>query len=76
MHWKIQEDARTQMFKKAKSSAGIHNINSQELGSITINVPTVYEQTVIIAVLNSLLSKERQTKEAAEAKLAELRGEK
>ena len=65
-------DARTQMFKKAKSSAGIHNINSQELGSITINVPTVYEQSTLIAVLNRLLSKEQQAKEAAEAVLSQI----
>ncbi len=65
-------DARTQMFKKAKSSAGIHNINSQELGSITINVPTIYEQSTIIAVLNNLLAKEQQAKEAAEAILAQI----
>ena len=65
-------DARTQMFKKAKSSAGIHNINSQELGSITINVPTIYEQSAIIAVLNNLLAKEQQAKEAAEAVLSQI----
>lgn len=65
-------DARAQMFKKAKSSAGIHNINSQELGSITINVPTVYEQSAIIAVLDSLLSKEQQAKETAEAVLVQI----
>lgn len=65
-------DARTQMFNKAKSSAGIHNINSQELGSITINVPTVYEQSAIIAVLDRLLSKERQAKEAAETVLTQI----
>ena len=65
-------DARTQMFKKAKSSAGIHNINSQELSSITINVPTIYEQSTIIAVLNNLLAKEQQAKETAEAVLAQI----
>ena len=65
-------DAITQMFKKAKSSAGIHNINSQELGSITINVPTIYEQSAIIAVLNNLLAKGQQAKEAAEAVLIQI----
>ena len=60
------------MFKKAKSSAGIHNINSQELGSITINVPTIYEQSAIIAVLNNLLAKGQQAKEAAEAVLIQI----
>ena len=36
-------EARTQMFTKAKSSSGIHNINSKELGSITINLPEPWE---------------------------------
>ena len=65
-------DARTQMFKKAKSSAGINNINSQELGSITISVPTTVEQSEIISVLNSLLTKEQQAQEAAESVLGQI----
>lgn len=65
-------DARTQMFKKAKSSAGINNINSQELGSITISVPTTFEQSEIISVLNSLLTKEQQAQEAAESVLGQI----
>jgi len=65
-------EARTQMFKNAKSSVGINNINSQELGSITINVPTIDEQSVIIAMLGRYQSKEQQAKEAAEAALKQI----
>lgn len=65
-------DARTQMFKKAKSSAGINNINSQELGAITISVPTLHEQSEIVTVLNNLLIKEQRSKEAAEAVLDQI----
>ncbi len=65
-------DARTQMFKKAKSSAGINNINSQELGAITISVPPIYEQSAIVTILDSLLVKEQQIKSVAEAVLDQI----
>lgn len=65
-------DARTQMFKKAKSSAGINNINSQELGAITISIPTIYEQSAIVTMLDSLFNKEQQVKSAAEAVLDQI----
>ena len=47
--------ARMQMFKKAKSSAGINNINSRELGSIKLNLPSITEQVEILKILNSIL---------------------
>ena len=46
--------ARGQLFAKAKSSSGIHNINSKELGSIRIDVPTIEEQTEILKRLMTL----------------------
>ncbi|SBW10116.1 Type I restriction modification DNA specificity domain protein [uncultured Eubacteriales bacterium] len=58
-------DARNQMFKKAKSSAGINNINTKELGSITLNIPTHSEQTEIVLILDSIFEKEKQAKELA-----------
>ena len=58
-------DARAQMFRKAKSSAGINNINSQELGAITLAVPSLPEQREIVRILDSLLSKEQQAHDAA-----------
>lgn len=35
---------RNQFYNKAKPSAGINNINSQELGSVMIPLPPVLEQ--------------------------------
>lgn len=65
-------DARMQMFKKAKSSAGINNINSKELGAILINLPSFSEQAEIVRILDNLLAKEQQAKEAAEKVLEQI----
>ena len=50
--------ARGQLFAKAKSSSGIHNINSKELGSIRIDVPTIEEQTEILKIIEPLIKKD------------------
>lgn len=55
--------ARGQLFAKAKSSSGIHNINSKELGSIRIDVPTIEEQTEILKIIESLIKKELDVKD-------------
>lgn len=65
-------DARIQMFKKAKSSAGINNINSKELGAINILVCSVSEQSEIVRILDEFLDKENAAKEAAEAVLEQI----
>ena len=65
-------DARSQMFKKAKSSAGINNINSKELGAITVALPPISEQAEIVRILDSLFAKEQQAKETAEAVLEKI----
>lgn len=65
-------DARRQMFKKAKSSAGINNINSKELGAILIELPSLFEQTEIVRILDTLLAKEQQAKETAEEVLEQI----
>lgn len=54
--------ARGQLFAKAKSSSGIHNINSKELGSIRIDVPTIEEQTEILKIIEPLIKKELDVK--------------
>lgn len=54
--------ARGQLFAKAKSSSGIHNINSKELGSIRIAVPTIEEQTEILKIIELLIKKELNVK--------------
>ena len=63
-------DARSQMFAKAKSSSGIHNINSKELGSIILKLPELWEQEQIVSIIDDLLAKEAAVKEAAETTLA------
>lgn len=69
MHYINSSEAREQLFKKAKSSAGIHNINSKELGSITISLPSIEEQQEIVRILDDLLGNEQRIKEAAEEML-------
>lgn len=59
-------NARAQMFFKAKSSAGIHNINSKELGAISISLPGLREQAEITEIAEDMLSKECQTVSAAQ----------
>lgn len=58
--------ARNQMFIKAKSSSGIHNINSKELGAIKIKVPSLVEQSEIVRILDEILAKENETRILAE----------
>jgi len=64
--------AREQMFKKAKSSAGIHNINTQELGEIVLRLPLTDEQTEIINRVENLLLKQNRIQSAAQSTLASI----
>lgn len=58
--------ARSQMFFKAKSSSGIHNINSKELGAIKIKVPYLEEQKEIVRILDQIIEKENEARTLAE----------
>ena len=58
--------ARNQMFFKAKSSSGIHNINSKELGAIKIKVPYLEEQKEIVRILDEIIEKEKEARTLAE----------
>lgn len=58
--------ARNQMFFKAKSSSGIHNINSKELGAIKIKVPYLEEQKEIVRILDKIIEKEKEARTLAE----------
>ena len=60
------ETARKQLFRKAKSSAGIHNINSKEIADIDITIPQISEQSKIVETLSALIEKEKQVRETAE----------
>ena len=61
--------ARGQLFAKAKSSSGIHNINSKELGAISIQVPSVEEQNKIIDIVKPMIEKEKNIKNLLEQTL-------
>lgn len=64
--------ARNQLFTKAKSSAGINNINSKEISSIDIFLPTLPEQQEIVRILDDLLGREQRLREAADAVVAHI----
>ena len=66
------ESARKQLFGKAKSSAGIHNINSKEIADIDIKIPRIPEQEKIVETLSALMEKEKQAKEIAEAVIEQI----
>lgn len=48
------------------------NINAKKIGAYSFNVPSIPEQEKIVAVIQKLLSKEQQAKEAAEAILDQI----
>ena len=66
------EDARRQLFSKAKSSAGIHNINSKEIADIDIMIPDVSEQNAIVGLISNFIEKEKQVREAAETVIEQI----
>ena len=63
------DDARNQMFNKAKSSSGIHNINTKELSEIRLKLPSLNYQLSIVNFLDTVLEKESRAKEAAQTVL-------
>lgn len=48
------------------------NINAKKIGGYSFNVPSIPEQEKIVSVIQKLLSKEQQAKEAAEAVLDQI----
>ena len=48
------------------------NINAKKIGAYSFNVPSIPEQEKIVAVIQKLLSKEQQAKEAVEAVLDQI----
>ena len=66
------DDARNQMFNKAKSSSGIHNINTKELSEIKLKLPPLNYQLSIVNFLDTVLEKESRAKEAAQTVLEQI----
>ncbi len=65
-------DARFQMFYKAKSSSGIHNINSKELAAIKLKLPPIDYQFSIVNFLDNILQKEQKAKQSAQTVLEQI----
>ena len=53
------------------NSKGINlpRVSEKEIDNISVNIPYISEQTEIVRILDDLLAKEQQAKEAAEAVL-------
>lgn len=66
------EDARRQLFGKAKSSAGIHNINSKEIADLDIIIPSITEQDEVVRILSNLIDKERRVRETTNAMIEQI----
>ena len=58
--------------KNAKQAVNQASINQQDVKNATIKVPKLDEQAEIVRILDDLLAKEQQVKEAAERVLEEI----
>lgn len=56
------------------NSKGINlpRVSEKEIGNIVVNIPLIAEQTEIVRILDDLLAKEQQAKEAAEGVLEQI----
>ena len=55
--------AKTQFFSKTKSTSGINNINTQELGETIVALPPIKEQDEIVNLIEKLLEREYKLEE-------------
>lgn len=58
-------DAKAQLFTKAKSSSGIHNINSKEIGATIMPLPSLDMQRKIVRILNAFFDSENKARSGA-----------
>ena len=56
------------------NSKGINlpRVSEKEIGNISVNIPDISEQTEVVRILDDLLAKEQQAKEAAEGVLEQI----
>lgn len=64
--------SKTDFLRSINMGAAQPNLNTKLIGEVEIDVPQTAERVEIARVLNALLSKERQAKEAAEAVLDQI----
>ncbi len=61
IYWLLKSNSvKNQLFSNSKSSAGINNINTQELASIVIPLPSLEEQNEIVKRIEYLINKEKE----------------
>lgn len=64
--------SKTADLRAINKGAAQPNLNTDIIGNVEINLPTEKEQTEIVRILDDLLAKEQQAKEAAEAVLEQI----
>ncbi|MCR2025317.1 restriction endonuclease subunit S [Anaerotruncus colihominis] len=60
------------MQERAKTTAGLFNLSAGKVKTIPLSFASLDEQTEIVRILDNLLAKERQAKEAAEGVLEQI----
>ncbi|MBQ3301020.1 MAG: restriction endonuclease subunit S [Eggerthellaceae bacterium] len=58
-------DAKAQLFTKAKSSSGIHNINSKEIGATIMPLPSLGTQHEVVRMLDAFFDSENKARSEA-----------
>ncbi|WP_139891383.1 restriction endonuclease subunit S [Bacillus sp. D386] len=67
------ENVRNQLFSKSKSSAGINNINTEELATTVIPIPSIEEQKEIVNKIEKLVALERDSLLELQVKIEEIK---
>ena len=57
MNYVNTDNGRTQLFGRAKTSSGLHSINSRVIGSLQIPIPSLAEQDTISNILQACNAK-------------------
>lgn len=60
---------RAPIERQARSSSGVHNINSDEIRAITVRVPPIEVQEQIVSVVDQLLSRIEEIQECADTEI-------
>lgn len=70
----VMNSPKSKEYCKSIKSDGVNqsNINAKKIGAFIIPVPSLHEQHEITRILDSLLAKEQQVKEAAESVLEQI----
>lgn len=72
LHYLNSEAGKSIMRERSKTTAGLFNLSAGKIKTISLPMASLDEQSEIIHLIDSLLEKEQQTKEAAEAVLDQI----